>query len=69
MHDVLHRGQLSGGSAGSPLLQRLRLVYPEGGVRDPGWMAFTRMGASAMASVRTRLVTPPLMVVTMVEPG
>src|SRR5207249_2170041 len=35
----------------------------------PGWIAFTRIGASSTASVWTTPVTPPLTVVTVVEPG
>ena len=35
----------------------------------PGWIALTRIGASWSASVRTRPVTPPFTVVTVVEPG
>ena len=34
-----------------------------------GWSAFTRVGASSITSVCTRLVTPPLTVVTVVDPG
>ena len=34
-----------------------------------GCSAFTRVGASSITSVRTRLVTPPLTVVTVVDPG
>ena len=34
-----------------------------------GCSALTRVGASSVTSVRTRLVTPPLTVVTVVEPG
>src|SRR5581483_530161 len=35
----------------------------------PGWIALTRIGASSTASVWTTPVTPPLTVVTVVEPG
>ena len=35
----------------------------------PGWRALTRIGASSTASVCTIPVTPPLTVLTVVEPG
>ncbi len=35
----------------------------------PGWIAFTRIGASSSAIVRVSPSMPPLMVETVVEPG
>ena len=35
----------------------------------PGWIPLTRIGASSTASVWTMPVTPPLTVVTVVDPG
>ena len=35
----------------------------------PGWMPFTRIGASSTASACTRPTTPPLIVDTVIEPG
>ena len=35
----------------------------------PGWIAFTRLGASSTTIVLTRPSTPPFTVVTVVEPG
>ena len=35
----------------------------------PGWSALTRRGASSTVSVVTRVLTPPLNVVTVVELG
>ena len=69
--DLVHRAQPARSASGTCSSRSPPACSAQYGLSPttPGWIELTRIGLSSSTSVRVRPTTPPLTVVTVVEPG